>query len=167
MGRIDEIIRALNLEPHPSEGGYFAEIYRSADTLEGRALPPRYDGPRSLATAIYYLLTPDTFSSMHRLTSDEMFHFYAGDPVEMLNLKPEGSGEVVVLGPDVLAGMRPQHLVPRDVWQGCRLAPGGEFALLGTTVSPGFEYADYEAGDRDALCRAYPDFAERIRALTR
>jgi hypothetical protein len=167
MGRIEEIIRALNLEPHPSEGGFFAEIYRSADTLEGEALPPRYDGPRSLATAIYYLLTPETFSSMHRLTSDEIFHFYAGDPAEMLNLKPEGSGEVIVLGPDVTAGMRPQHVVPRGVWQGCRLAPGGEFALLGTTVSPGFEYADYEAGDRDALCRAYSDFKEMITALTR
>ncbi len=167
MGRAEDIIRTLGLKPHPAEGGYFAEIYRSGETVDGDALPPRYGAPRALATAIYYLLTPDTFSCMHRLASDEIFHFYAGDPVEMLNLEPTGPGKVIMLGSDLTAGMRPQVVVPRGVWQGSRLAPGGEFALLGTTVSPGFEFEDYQAGDRDALCRAYPDFKEMITALTR
>ncbi len=167
MGRIEDIIRILGLKPHPAEGGCFAEVYRSGETVDGEALPPRYGGRRALATAIYYLLTPVTFSCMHRLESDEIFHFYAGDPVEMLNLRPDGSGGVIVLGPDLTAGMRPQVVVPRGVWQGSRLAPGGEFALLGTTVSPGFEFEDYEPGTRDALCRAYPGFKEMITALTR
>ena len=96
-----------------------------------------------------------------------MFHFYLGDPVEMLQLLPGGHGRVLVLGTDLAAGMRPQVLVPGDVWQGTRLVPGGGLALLGTTVAPGFDPADYEPGERAALLAAYPAFAERIIALTR
>src|SRR5581483_11176343 len=102
--------------------------------------------PPAAATAIYYLLTPDTVSAMHRLATDEIFHFYLGDPVEMLQLRPDGSHRVAILGPDLDAGQRPQIVVPRGVWQGARLVPGGRFALLGTTVAPGFDYADYETG---------------------
>jgi uncharacterized protein len=120
-----------------------------------------------LSTAIYYLLTPETFSALHRLRSDEVFHFYLGDPVEMLQLLPGGEGRLHVLGTDLAAGMRPQVVVPRDVWQGARLLPGGSLALLGTTVAPGFDPADCESGKRDALVAAYPDFRERIVALTR
>ncbi len=162
----EEIIKLLDLKPHPSEGGYFAETYRSAETLAPGALPARYSGPRAAATAIYYLLTPTTFSAMHRLRTDEMFHFYLGDPVEMLQLWPDGSGRTLVLGSDLRHGMKPQAVVPRGVWQGSRLRKGGKFALMGTTVSPGFDFADYEAGSREQLAGAYPGFRETITALT-
>ena len=162
----DEIRALLRLAPHP-EGGFFRETWRAAEALPAGALPARYGGPRALGTAIYYLLTPATFSEMHRLASDEIFHFYLGDPVEMLLLAPDGSGEAILLGPDLAAGMRPQVAVPRGVWQGARLREGGRFALLGTTVAPGFEYADYESGARADLLAAYPAHAPAIMGLTR
>ena len=162
----EQIIALLGLKPHPEEGGYYAETYRSHETLPRNVSPDRYTGPRSLATAIYYLLTPDSFSAMHRLQSDELFHFYLGDPVKMLQLRQDGSGEIFTLGTDLLKGMRPQVVVPRGVWQGAGLLPGGRFALLGTTVAPGFEFADYEAGQRDVLIDAYPRFRDSILSLT-
>src|SRR5262249_56808086 len=121
-----------------------------------------YGSDRRASTAIYYLLTPGTFSALHRLQTDEVFHFYLGDPVRMLQLLPDGTGRTVVLGPDVLAGQHLQVMVPRGVWQGSLLEPGGEFALLGCTVAPGFEYVDYEHGDREGLIARYPQFAELI-----
>ena len=162
----DELIRLLKLKPHP-EGGYFAETYRAAEALAAAALPPRYHGARALSTAIYYLLTDDSFSAMHRLKSDEVFHFYLGDPVEMLLLPPSGSGQVTSLGNDLSRGALPQLVVPAGVWQGARLKPGGRFALLGCTVAPGFDFADFEVGPREALTRLYPDFADLISRLTR
>ncbi len=162
----DEVIATLGLRPHPKEGGFFRETYRSEEAIAGAALPPRYDGPRAFSTAIYYLLTPEACSPLHRLRSDEVFHFYLGDPVVMLQLWPEGEGEVVILGPRIDQGQRVQVVVPRGVWQGCCLAEGGRFALLGTTVAPGFEYRDYEPGAREELLRQYPQFAELIYKLT-
>jgi predicted cupin superfamily sugar epimerase len=151
------LIAALDLKPHPREGGYYRETYRSSQGAPGR---------KSAGTAIYYLLTPDTFSALHRLPTDEIFHFYLGDPVRMLQLWPDGSGRIETLGPDILAGQQPQLVVPADVWQGSLLAPGGSLALLGCTVAPGFEFSDYEAGDREGLKRRYPIFAELITRLT-
>jgi uncharacterized protein len=162
--RLKEILR---LEPHPREGGWFRQTYMSAERIPHAALPSRYPGERAAATAIYYLLTPTTFSEMHKLASDEVFHFYLGDPVEMLQLRSDGTGEVVRLGTDIESGMKPQLLVPQGVWQGSRLVPGGEVALLGCTVSPGFDYADYEQGTRDRLAAEYPEFKALIAELTR
>ena len=164
----ETIIEQLGLETHPMEGGYFREIYRSSEPLRSDQLPSRYGADRSLSTAIYYLLTPSTFSELHRLQSDEIFHFYLGDPVEQLHLLADGRGRIHRLGSDLATGEVPQLVVPRGVWQGSRLAPGGEngFALLGTTVAPGFDYADYERGDRSELAASYPNFAELIEALT-
>ena len=163
----DQIITLLNLKPHPEEGGYFVETYRSSETISEKALPSHYKGARPFGTAIYYLLTPETFSSIHRLQSDEIFHFYIGDPIEMPQLFPDGSGKVLILGSDILNGMQPQVFVPRGVWQGARLLKDGRFALSGTTVSPGFELADYEFGRRDELVKSYPKFRELIIALTK
>jgi len=157
----------LSLKPHPQEGGYFIETYRSDETIPEGALPNRYRGVRSHGTAIYYLITPDSFSTIHRLQSDEIFHFYLGDPVEMLQLFPDGSGRILIIGSDILNGMQPQVIVPRGVWQGSRLLQGGRFALLGTTVSPGFELMDYESGRRDILIESYPQFRDLIIALTK
>ncbi len=157
----------LKLQPLPVEGGHFVESYRSKYTLEVPSLSPCYQGERGLSTAIYYMLTPDTFSAMHRLKGDEVYHFYLGDPVEMLMLKPDGAAEAVLLGQDILAGMRVQHAVAGGTWQGSRLAPGGKYALMGTTMSPGFDPTDYEPGKRDALSAQYPNYAPLIAFLTR
>src|SRR5262249_48601864 len=140
-----DLIERLQLQPHPKEGGFFRETYRSTDRLTGEHLPPRYGSDRCAATAIYYLLTPGTFSALHRLASDEIFHLYLGGPVRMLQLHTSGCKEIV-LGPDLASGQQVQVIVRRGVWQGSLLEPDAEFALLGCTVAPGFEYADYEHG---------------------
>ena len=166
MVNAEQLKTALNLKPLHGEGGFFAESYRSEGTIPRSILPPDYDGDRAYGTAIYYLLTPETMSAMHRLCSDEVFHFYLGDPVEMLQLHSDGSAEVITLGPDLLDGMRLQVVVPKGTWQGLKLIPGGKFALLGANMAPGFEFADYEAGDRESLLRAYPAFEQLIVART-
>lgn len=165
MPSADELIAHLNLQPHPKEGGYFRETYRSRHHLDTSNLPGDYGSARSLSTAIYYLLKPGTFSALHRLKSDEVFHFYLGDPVRMLQLDADGKGRTLVLGPNVMKGHEVQTLVPAGVWQGSMLEPGGKFALLGCTVAPGFDYADYEEGTR-ALAGQYAEFASLIYALT-
>jgi len=159
------IIDLLGLEPHPEEGGWFREIYRARDSVGTAALRDRYGGDRIAGTAIYYLLTPGTFSALHRLKSDEIFHFYMGDPVEQLLLYPDGSHEVRILGSDLATGARPVSIVPAGVWQGARLVEGGDMVLLGCTVSPGFEFADYEHGDGEQLAADYPECGRMIRAL--
>jgi predicted cupin superfamily sugar epimerase len=161
----DRVRDLLGLEPH-WEGGHFVETYRSGLRLDGAALPDGYGGPRAAGTAIYYLFTPGGISRLHRVRSDEVFHHYLGDPVEMLLLFPDGSSRRVALGPDLEAGARPQVVVPAGVWQGSRLAPGGRLALAGATVAPGFDPRDYEGADREALERAYPAEADLILELT-
>ena len=163
----EELKLRLMLEPHPREGGSFVQTWKSEATIPRTALDAGYSGNRAAGTAIYYLLEPDTFSEMHRLISDEVFHFYLGDPVEMLQLWPDGSSRTVILGQQLEAGMVVQTVVPKHVWQGSRLLPGGAFALLGCTVSPGFDYADYEAVGRDQLIAGWPNCREAIEALTR
>src|SRR6266536_1875213 len=163
----DEIRRHLKLRPHPAEGGYFVETYRSEHLLAADALPAGYPGPRAISTAIYYLLTPDSFSAMHRLRGDEIFHFYLGDPVELLQIAADGRGEVFILGQDIVAGMRLQHVVPGGTWQGSRLRAGGKYALLGTTVAPGFDFQDFEIGNREELAAEFAQCGEIIRQLTR
>jgi predicted cupin superfamily sugar epimerase len=166
MPSAKKIQELLKLKPLPVEGGYFAETYRSKFTLTQRSLPS-YSGERALSTAIYYMLTPDTFSAMHRLKGDEVYHFYLGDPAEMLILKPDGTGETLLMGQGIVLGMRLQHAVPGGIWQGSRLVPGGKFALLGTTMAPGFDPADFELGSRGELTTRYPAYAELIAVLTR
>lgn len=158
----DQIKQILALEPHPVEGGFYRRTYASPSAIH---LP---HGSRPASSAIYYLLEPGTFSEMHVLNSDELFHFYLGDPVEMLQLLPGGrDSAVIVLGADLAAGQHVQLTVPAGVWQGSRLIEGGRFALLGCTVTPGFDFADYRAGLRDELAAQWPQQAERIRSLTR
>jgi hypothetical protein len=161
-----EIAELLDLEPHP-EGGFYREIYRSDESLPADALPHRYEGERCPGTAIYYLLTPDTFSALHRLAGDEVFHFYLGGAVTMLLLHAGGSSETRQLGTDLAAGERPVSTVPRNTWFGLFLNEGSEYALLGTTVAPGFEFEDFELGDRVELVEQYPERAHLIRRLTR
>jgi uncharacterized protein len=161
---LPELLRLLELRPHPQEGGFFAETYRTADSLPAGTVPGQSE-VRAVATAIYFLITAEACSSLHRLPADEIFHFYLGDPVEMLLLKPDGTGEIRVLGTDLESGMRPQVVVPRGTWQGSALRPGGRFALLGTTMAPGFAESDYERGDPAALAEIYPEYRARISSL--
>ena len=157
----DEVKKLLNLEPHPVEGGYFRRTFTSAASLD----LPR--GDRPLGTAIYYLLEAGSFSEMHLLDSDEMFHFYLGDPLEMLQLYPDGGSAVFTLGHTLEAGQQVQVLVPAGVWQGMRLIGTGRMALVGCTVVPGFNFADYHNASFAELSAKWPDQAERIKALTR
>jgi len=157
----EEIKKLLGLEPHPIEGGHFCRTYTSATALE----LPR--GIRSAGTAIYYLLEPGTFSEMHVLESDEIFHFYLGDPVEMVQLYEDGRSALFILGRDLEAGQHVQLVVPAGVWQGTRLIGKGQVALLGCTVTPGFDFADYRSAGYDELAAKWPAQGERIRALTR
>lgn len=161
MLTVQKIIKILKLKPLPQEGGLYRETYRSA--LKVVCGP---GAKRSLGTSIYYLITPDRFSAMHLVCSDEIFHFYLGDPVEMLLLYPGGRSRKVILGPDIEKGQHPQFLVPKNVWQGSRLVKGGRFALLGTTVFPGFDFADYRQGSRKELLKLYPRCKQAITALT-
>ena len=156
-----EIKAFLQLEPHPVEGGFFRRTYTSPGTVE----LPR--GVRAQGTAIYYLLEPGTFSEMHRLASDEIFHFYLGDPVEMLQLYEDGRSEHFTLGHDLAAGQHVQLVVPAGVWQGTRLIGDGQVALLGCTVTPGFDFADYRSASFEELAARWPKDAEMIRTLTR
>ncbi len=156
-----QIKAMLQLDPHPIEGGSFRVTYTSPGTAETAR------GRRLQGTCIYYLLEEGTFSEMHRLESDEIFHFYLGDPVEMLQLHPDGHSTVYTLGPDLAAGHHVQMVVPASVWQGTRLLPGGKVALLGCTVTPGFDYADYRNAAAEELIAQWPEEAERIRGLTR
>jgi predicted cupin superfamily sugar epimerase len=162
----DDVKRLLQLTPLEVEGGFFRETYRSRWQVSAEFLPGR-SGQRAIGTAIYYLITPESFSSLHKLPGTEIFHFYLGDAVEMLQLHGESQPTVVTLGQNIAAGELVQVIVRGGVWQGMRLAKGGQWALLGTTMSPGFDYADYETGDREKLIARYPAAAEWITRYTR
>ena len=161
MDEIEELVRRLNLAPHP-EGGYFRETYRSAEHIT----LARYDGPRATSTAIYFLVTAESPSRLHRVKSDEIWHFYAGDALEMLQLHEDGAVETFTIGSSIRSGEVPQVLVPKGSWQGVRVVPGGRYGLVGATVAPGFDFNDFEMAERDSLLHHHPSHAELITALT-
>jgi len=164
------IIDLLGLQPLPIEGGYFRRSYYAPETLPSGKLPPRYPaGERHFASVIYYLLSGDagSFSSLHRLPTDETYHFYLGDAVELLQLFEDGSSSRVTLGQDLVGGQRVQYTAPRGVWQGSHLLAGGTSALLGTTMAPDFEDSDFEEGSCAALVSQYPLEENLIKQLTR
>jgi predicted cupin superfamily sugar epimerase len=164
-----ELIDHLALEPLRVEGGLYRQTFLADETIPANALPPRYQRDKAFSTAIYYMLTnePVNFSAMHVLPTEEIYHFYLGDPVEMLLLYPNGEHEKIVLGHDILGGQHVQFVVPRGVWQGSYVLPGGHFALMGTTMAPGFDFQDYIGGDRAELSTRYPEEMELIEKLTR
>lgn len=152
----EQIIDVMDLEPLPVEGGWFRETYRSGRT---------HDATRSLSTAIYYLLTDRAVSRLHRLRSTEVYHFYLGDPVTVLMLEQGGASRVVTLGNDLEAGHAPQLVVPAHAWQGSVLADGGQYALMGTTMAPGFEPRDFSPGDPEELASRWPEHHDLIHRL--
>ncbi|MFE9097959.1 cupin domain-containing protein [Streptomyces sp. NPDC007264] len=155
----DELIAHYSLEPIPREGGRFRRTW---------AGPVRADG-RPEGTAIVALLTaaPDDYSALHRLPADEIWHFYLGDPLELLFLAPDGGARTAVLGPDVLGGQQVQLTVPAGTWMGGRVAAGGSWVLFGCTMAPGFSSEGYEHGEAAELTARYPAEAARIAGLCR
>jgi predicted cupin superfamily sugar epimerase len=155
-----EVIDRLQLVPLPGEGGYYRETYRGRAEIPPSALPPGYAAPqpRSIGTAIYFLLTNAGHSALHRLPTDEIYHFYLGDAVALSLFDEPGSLQVVTLGGDLASGQHCQCIVPAGVWQSARVIPPGRWALLGTTMAPGFDFADLELADKATLAR-FPHFA--------
>ena len=154
-------IERLALIPHP-EGGWYRETYRSSERVEAAALPPRFGGVRALSTAIYYLLRAGERSALHRIKSDEVWHHYAGDAVTLWVLDRPGVAREMRLGGDG----EPQLIVPAGTWYGARVAHGGAYALMGGTVAPGFDFADFELADRARLSAAWPAQRALIEDLT-
>ena len=169
MTIVEELIQHLGLESLPVEGGLFRQTFLSSEMIPKTVLSDRYSKDKPFYSAILYLLTsdPNSFSAMHKLPTDEIYHFYLGDPVEILQLYPDGRNERVILGHDVLNGQNIQYKAPRGVWQGSQLVAGGQYALLGTTMAPGFTNDDYIGGERSELIRMYPGEADLITQLTR
>lgn len=162
------IIDHYHMQNIPHEGPWFLQTFKSDDVIEG-ALAERYPGKRWAYTAIYAVFTRSDFSAMHKLATDELWHFYGGSPAQILMLYPDGRGEVKIWGSDVLKGEEPQIMVPRGTWMGARPIgdPKSAYSFGANTLSPGFEYADYEPGYRDELVKLYPKFAAQITELTR
>jgi predicted cupin superfamily sugar epimerase len=161
----EDWIRSLGLVPH-REGGRFRETWRSADRAPASAWPSRFRGERALGTAIVYLLMAGEHSRLHRLHADELWHLYDGGPLHLHVIQADGAYQRLVLGRDPESGERPQAVVPHGCWFGAEPAPAAAFALAGCTVSPGFEYEDFEAGERAELLRAHPQHRALIERLT-
>jgi len=164
--KAEDWIENLQLEPHP-EGGYFHQTYRSRVTILREALPAGFAGARAASTAIYFLLEKKNFSAFHRLKSDEMWHFYAGDPLIVHVIEPEGRYSSVLLGRDLDAGQVLQAVVPAGCWFASHVADWNSLALVGCTVAPGFDFEDFEIGKREELIAKYPQHRELIARLTR
>lgn len=167
--KLSEIIELLKLQPLPIEGGYFSVSYTAEEEIPADGLPERYTNNRNLAGAIYFLETEEQFSAMHSLPTDEIYYYHYGDPMEMLFLYPDGSGEIKVLGPDLKIGQRPQILAPKFCIHGSRPLPGGKngFALGSTSMAPGYDESDPIFPPRAELHERYPEFRELITSLTR
>lgn len=160
------LIEHFQLEPLPVEGGMFRLHYRNPEKISADALPERYTQSKATSNAIVYLHQPHTCSLLHRLRTDEIYHFYNGDAVTLVLLYPDGTFETQTLGRDYAKGQRPFFVVPRDVWQGSFLNDGGEWALLGCTLAPAYDDDDFELGNRAELSAQYPQATELIRRLT-
>jgi predicted cupin superfamily sugar epimerase len=161
------LIERFQLEPLSIEGGFWRRVYTAEETIPPSALPERYTAmEKPFCSGIYYLLTPDTCSLLHLLKTDDYYHFYLGDPLTILLLFPNGSHQVRTMGNDLEAGHELHLVAPRGVWTGSVLQPGGRFALVGTSISPGFDATDFTLGDRRILQAAYPAASDLIERLT-
>ena len=159
-------VNILELSAHP-EGGYFKEIYRAKSAIPQSVLPPGFNGDRPYATSIYYLLDKGNFSAMHRIPSDEIWHFYTGDSLVVHVIHQDGRHEEIYLGSNPEKGECFQAVVPAGAWFGSCLADGAAFALLGCTVAPGFHFDDFEMAERAELIAQYPQHEYIIKRLTR
>jgi len=158
-----EVITKLGLVPLPEEGGYYKETYRSKRFIQSDDL-----GKKTECTAIYYLITEDSFSALHAVDQDEIFHFYAGNTVEMFQIDEKGNGKLINIGNKIFEDETPQVIVPHGVWQGTKLKDprNGSWALLGCTVAPGFEFQNFHIKSREDLIIQFPDHKELITKYT-
>lgn len=162
---IAELIRLYKLEPHP-EGGYFRESYRSDTTIPADALGSAFGGARNCSTAIYFLLPEGSKSALHRIKSDEVWHFYLGGPLTLAQILPDGRTECSTLGSDIKAGQKLQHVVPAGCWFGAYPQPGSGFSFVGCTVAPGFDFSDLELAAPKRLQAQFPKAEKIIKKLS-
>jgi uncharacterized protein len=162
----EQLIRQYMMLPHP-EGGWYHETYRSNEIFPAAALPERFGSNREFSTAIYFLLEQGDHSAFHRIKSDECWHFYAGDPLELFIIREDRSLDTIVLGNDISKGQCFQYVVPANCWFAARPANGSVFCFLGCTVAPGFEFADFELADPGELSALYPPYSSLIQQLSR
>jgi uncharacterized protein len=161
-----QLIQQYNLQPHP-EGGWYKETYKSAEEISAAALPTRFGGARAFSTAIYFLLEQGNFSAFHRIKSDECWHFYAGDPLDVFVLQQDGRLDIIHLGKDISKGQFFQYVVPANCWFASRPAAGSSFCFVGCTVAPGFDFADFELADAGDLSAQFPLHQVMIKTLCR
>jgi predicted cupin superfamily sugar epimerase len=166
MSRVENIIKELELQPHP-EGGYFKETYRSIGVIEQGSLGQNFNGDRNYATCIYFLLTSDTFSAFHRIQQDEIWHFYQGSAIHLHTISESGEHQEFLIGKDFSAGQRPQLIVPGNHWFAAAVIEKNAYALVGCTVSPGFDFGDFELADRKEMVQAFPQHKKLIMRFTR
>ena len=162
---IDQLVLKLGLQAHP-EGGYYKETYRSQGKIPASALPG-FTGERNHATAIYYLLGQGDFSAFHRIRQDETWHYYMGAPLLLHEIDPRGNYRAQWIGPDIASGQLPQYVVAAGHWFAAEPAPGTDYCLMGCTVAPGFDFADFELAEAQELITSFPQHSELIRRLTR
>jgi predicted cupin superfamily sugar epimerase len=162
MQTVDTIINQLNMLAHP-EGGYFAEHYRSSESFA----PTGFDGQRSYATSIYFLLEKDQFSALHKIKSDEIWHFYLGEPLEIIEIEPNGKLIKTVLGQNFSYGQVLSYVVKAGNWFGSRPLAGSVFSLVGCTVSPGFDFEDFEMPSKTYFLDNFPQHKTLIEEICR
>jgi predicted cupin superfamily sugar epimerase len=166
MSVVDQLIAQYNLRPHP-EGGWYRQTYKSVELVIGDALPERFGGSRTFSTAIYFLLEQGNFSAFHRIKSDECWHFYAGGPLHVFVIDQNGILKTILLGNDFERGQTFQYIVPANCWFASRPAPGSAYSFVGCTVSPGFEFEDFDLAKPDILSKMYPQHIKVITELCR
>ena len=166
MNSIENLIKILELEPHP-EGGYFKETYRSNGIIKNSCLPSEFKGNRNFCTGIYYLLESQDFSAFHKINQDEMWHFYKGDALEIVIITEDGKLERIMLGNDIQNGNVFQCVVPKNCWFAAKVSIPNSFSLVGCTVSPGFDFQDFTLADAHHLKPEFPKHKNIIKAFTR
>jgi len=164
--RVARLIAHYKMQTHP-EGGYYLRTYESSGKIAASALPDGFSGERPYSTAIYFLLEQGNFSAFHRIRSDECWHFYEGQTLLIHILHPGGQLETIALGNDFFNGAVYQYVVPAGCWFASEPAPGSLYSLTGCTVSPGFDFADFELANADSLANEYPAYQSLIRRLCR
>ncbi len=163
---VNDLVQNFGLAPHP-EGGYYKETYRSAEKITAVCLPGRFGGERNFSTAIYFLLESGNFSAFHRIKSDECWHFYAGQALLIHVISKDGSLNTVTLGNDIRADQQFQYVVEAGSWFASEVAPGSDFSFVGCTVSPGFDFADFEMAKAADLIASFPQHELIIKRLCR